>query len=397
MGLYNPRSILRKLSPDLRGELGRRRAEGVEGWGNADLSMRELFAEWQALPPDVHGAVDRLLQGIHALASSEAFQIIVDEARALGLDVCAPTQGMESLADRALWVELNHPALFARALRFAHADDSARGRSWHKRLGLPPGKADLSADALGEFLGALRAYYNDNQGRGQRIHLEPVTRSDGTHYIFGLLSDYADRLDTVDESGQRVPRPGDPSFEVVFAWRDGAATLEICAGGGKPVIDALRTLFCRTLFKADPLAEDERQPPFNLDALLRSPALPTDPEDGIRAVLIRELDLDVVGRKDKSFTVKSRSPDDPHHIHHLIDDDLNRRQLPRSVLVARRAVIQILFVDGGGLRFTVSRNSCNLKSQSESLRMLGEKCLLKWGVDVTGTPLDVREYTGTVA
>lgn len=382
---YNPKRWLRALSRPLLGELALART-GTADWTSERLSFGELYAGWRELPEAARLEIDRVLQGVDLMAAPEAMQVAFEEGKAAGVDLLSPTSAFPCLADRALWIHLNHPTLWTRALRLVRVDDFEHGRYWHRRIGMPPGKADVSPEAFRELRAALSGYYTGQQGRGSRCHIDHMARdTDGTNYLFCLLSDYADCCDTLDENGNRVPRPGDRTFENIFAWRPGTNAVEMYARGGAAVIDTLAILFARTILHGDPEPEEDRKPPFQLDGLLRRIDFPTDMEDDVRLVQVKELDLDVFGRRDRSFTVRSKGVDDPEHILQVLDEDLIGKNLPKSLLRVSRAKLKLKFGEQGPARsmtFTVSTRSCNLKSLAEPLRVVGEKYLRRWKIDV---------------
>lgn len=70
----------------------------------------------------------------------------------------------------------------------------------------------------------------------------------------------------------------------------------------------------------------------------------------------------------------------------MLDEDLNKERLPLSVLQVTKVTLNISRdVPGRGGSFTFSvalPNSCDLKSKREELRLMGEKYLKRWGIDV---------------
>jgi len=63
----------------------------------------------------------------------------------------------------------------------------------------------------------------------------------------------------------------------------------------------------------------------------------------------------------------------------MLEEDLNRRRLPKSILQVTKATINFRLNGGGrgnSLTFNVTYpNGCNLKSKREEQRLLGEKYL----------------------
>ena len=70
----------------------------------------------------------------------------------------------------------------------------------------------------------------------------------------------------------------------------------------------------------------------------------------------------------------------------MLDEDLNRRRLPKSILHVTKATINFKLNGNGhgrSLTFDVTYpNGCSLKSKREDQRLLGEKYLKRWDIDV---------------
>jgi hypothetical protein len=70
----------------------------------------------------------------------------------------------------------------------------------------------------------------------------------------------------------------------------------------------------------------------------------------------------------------------------MLEDDLNRRRLPKSILHVTKATLNFKLNGNGhgrSLTFNITYpNGCDLKSKRDDQRLLGEKYLKRWGIDV---------------
>lgn len=201
------------------------------------------------------------------------------------------------------------------------------------------------------------------------------------------LSDHAGTDLTWDDDGQwqRVCRRH--AFEVVFVFDCAAGALYVFAHGGSKIVRPLQEIFAESILGVELDPEDETVP-YSVDKLKNSSfAFVTDPEDGITQVAVRMLKMSPRGNPKKKIMVKLPVDGKPEDIYVSLENDLNGKKLPVSLLVVERATISIK-LDGYGRRkaltFDIGPKSCTLKSESERFRELGEKYLRQWEIDRAG-------------
>ena len=94
-----------------------------------------------------------------------------------------------------------------------------------------------------------------------------------------------------------------------------------------------------------------------------------------------------IGRRRGRITLDADPQRGRGCIYDMLDEDLNRRRLPRSVLHVSKSTLHFKLNGNGhgrSMSFNVSLpNHCDLKSKREDHRLLGEKYLRKWEIDVT--------------
>jgi len=117
----------------------------------------------------------------------------------------------------------------------------------------------------------------------------------------------------------------------------------------------------------------------------RAFAFPTEPEDRITEVRLRQMRLSIVGNERKRITFEVPPKGAPADIHDLVQEALHEQRLPLSMVNVTSAVIQMRFNNGNGRRdktvsFRISMpDSCNLKDKPEHL--VAKKYLKLWGLE----------------
>jgi hypothetical protein len=232
----------------------------------------------------------------------------------------------------------------------------------------------------------MSAFFRE-QGRGHNCRVDYFPRGNAHDYFFVYLSDYADTYVNFDEGGNFHRNTERRAFEVVFAYDRENGALEMFAKGGRKVVEPLQELFCNVVLGRKLKAEATGRGPYVLDGLLdRSFRFETDPEDGVVEVAVRSLRLAIIGRRRGRITLDADPERGRDCIYDMLDEDLNRRRLPRTVLHVCKGTIHFKLNGNGhgrSLTFNVSLpNHCDLKSKREELRLLGEKYLRRWEIDV---------------
>lgn len=351
-----------------------------------DTQVEDVFDAWQNLPDQERKAIEITLHDVDDVATEDGMRVIVEEADHHGVSLPDEFAQMQSRHDRAIWVCMQHPRIWDGAARFVQADRLSSGRYWVKRGNVPALDPRTDPAAQRELEIAMSAFYRDRQGRGHHRRVEHFDRGSGHNYFFVYLSDYADiRLD-FDESGAFHRAPERRAFEVVFAYDRENGTLEMFVKGGKKVIGPLQQVFSQVVLGQRLAAEDSDRTPYQLDHLMdRGFPFATDPEDGIKEASLRCLRLSLLGRRRGRITLEP-DPSKGEDIYDMLEQDLNRKRLPKSILHVTKATLHFKLNGNGRVRslsFSVAYpNPCDLKSKREEQRLLGEKYLRRWKIDV---------------
>jgi len=386
---FNPRRVLRQISNPLLKEFFERQGHPLDvDWPHLNnTQVDDIFDAWQRLPDAQRKAVEVAFHDVHEMADEDGIRVIIEEAQNHGEDLAPLLEPMESRYDKAIWTFMNRPEVWNAAVRFAKADSLSGGRSWIKRgnvAQVDPKTDDESIQALQE---AMSAFHRDRQARGHHCKIEYLPRGGDHHYYFVYLSNYADTYINFDDAGHFQRTAERRAFEVVFAYDRASGTLEIYAKGGRKVIEPLQQLFSLIIL-GEPLSpEEDGAQAYQLNHLMeRTFAFPTDPEDGVEEVSVRGMRLSIIGRLRGRITLEPDPNDGRERIYEMLEEDLNRRRLPKSVLHVTKATLNFRLNGNGhgrSLTFDLTYpNGCNLKSKREDQRLLAEKYLKRWEIDV---------------
>jgi hypothetical protein len=173
----------------------------------------------------------------------------------------------------------------------------------------------------------------------------------------------------------------------VYLPREGA--VEIIAKGGTKVQQALRKAFCKAALATDVEEADPDRAVYGLDHLLDPTfAFPTEPEDRVASVRLKrilfepDVSIPAIERLQLQF-----EPDASHpQVRAAINKQLTAAGLKRSQVSVTQVGIQIRFVGDGGRRnrtLTINvglPNTYDLKSKPDDVRVVGERCIHRWGI-----------------
>ena len=386
---FDPRKVLKQVSnPQLREFFTRRNALDDVPWDElTETKIEPVFEAWQAFPETQRKEVQVILQDVNELADDRGLSVLAEEINWRCPDRMPEFAAWEGRVDRAMWVYLNAPEAFDEAALFARADALAAGRYWIKRNDLPRDTIIVTPKLKADLAAALRGFYWPRQMRGFCCSIEHYTRASGAEYFFAYLEDYPDRKLVFDDAGEVVPRSERYAFENVFVLTPSEGALELHARGGKKVWAPLQEAFCLAVLAVDVGAADPLKPAYQLDHLLDSNfPLRTDPNDGIADARIIRMRLEPKAAPMSHIEVKADRKGHPTEIYQMMEYYLNQRNAPASAFRLHQASFRVtLLGDGRGklktLTFNVScPNTCDLKSQPDDLRSIGERCLKLWEI-----------------
>lgn len=386
---FDPRKVLRQISNPLLKQFFDRRGElGDVQWDElTETKIEPVFEAWQQMPEQQRKEVQVTLQDIVELADERGISAIAEEIRLRCPGREAEFQSWEGRADRAMWVYLNAPAAFEEAALFARADALAAGRFWVKRNGLPRQALNLANGTVGKLQGALTGFYWPTQMRGCHCRVEHYTRANGVEYFFAYLDDYPDNHLVFDDDGQVEKRSDRYAFENVFVFTPEDGALELFARGGRKVNAALQEAFCQSVLGVDAGDTDPLKPAYQLDHLLdENFLLRTDPADRVADARIVRLRLEPKAAPLSYIELKADPKGHASEIFQMLAHYCDAQNVAPARMRVRQATFRLKFMhDGVGrpktLTFSVScPDSCDLKSKTDDMRAVGERCLKLWEI-----------------
>lgn len=388
---FDPIRLLKEISHDLRRELFVQ-----EGIDDALLSENfpgvepgDIVSIWGSLSDIDRGKLHVALHEIHSLSHETGLRVLAEQLEWMFPQHVPGFQAIESRADKVLWAWLNARDAFDEAAIFVRADTLVAGRYWKRWNGLPPQSIEVTSEQTNRLQDALRDFYWPKELRGQYCRVHHYPRCNGIDYFFAYLDDWPDRTLAFDDLGQMESRSERFAFTNVFAYDPQHGCIDLVAKGGRSVHLRLRELFCRSVLKLEVEDEQPVLPAYQLNHLLADDlALPTDPADRIAAVRIRRIRIVPKGT-DRPIWYEEIGFHEDATIS-VVRDELNRRlkhlNLDRDQVAVTEAAFQLQFQTNGRSRtrtmsfYVSSPNSCDLKSKSEEMRAIGERCLRNWRI-----------------
>lgn len=352
-------------------------------------------------PDDDHArpllrAVDELTQEDHARLTVNADRVdhmASEIGRTALLSVARDrllVQELDNDHERSLWVFLNEPDSFRRAEEIRYTDEHRQGAVWnayHGPPGLTPSGSDASLEAFRKAalkrLDSVDAYCEMYSRTRAKFAAPDSELYQLTLYRDGLPTTYLAFQDQ-----RLVRRHRRPVVEASITYEPARGVIEVVTPTGK-LRDELARLFADTILDWE--LETERIPlrRYDLSPLLKSFDFPCHPDDRIESVKVvllrlqrmstepRRLTLECPRRA--SSTVWDQARDELRGGHDLVD----------AGYIATQTRLSIRFLPEPGRRQgktlpikITGLHGCNLKGCTEQERLVGEKYLRLWGIQV---------------
>ncbi len=357
-----------------------------------ELSARRidpLIARWDGIEEPDRRAVQVVLQDANELAEERAQRVLAEELAWRFSEKLPVFAGWSSLADKALWAYLEAREAFDEAALFARAEALRNGQFAARWNSLPPGKITVTEPIVALLEQSIRDYYWQKELRGPVCRVHHYQRPGGAEYFFAYLPDWPDKRLVFDADGNLTAREEAYTFSNVFIYEPAAGAVELVAKGGKPVHLALRRVFCETVLGIEVDDEEPIRPTYRLDHLLDPGfSFQTEPEDRIAAVRLRRIRLVPTVPVPALESLEPRLLETATHAEalDLIERLLAGIGLDRTQVRVVHVGIQLQFLGDGRHRgktmtFHVScPNTCDLKSKPDDVRVVGERCIRRWGM-----------------
>jgi hypothetical protein len=357
-----------------------------------------LPVNWLAPEPEV---VPPLLQAVHKM-DDQARARVVNDADRVGamsdeagqtalysvVEDRAVLDGLANGHDRALWLFLKDLSLFRHAEEVRYTDERRRGRSWDGFIGTPNLELRRDEASIDAFKAALRERFASNNiqidifGRyrptfdGEDCELVQIAI-----YREGLLDDFL----AFDDGGALVRRARRPVFEAAMTYEPATGVIEVVANDRESREEMVRFM-ARDLLGIEFQSEKVPFRQYDLGVLLHPFAFPTEPEDGIESIEVKQLRLMPIDNVAERLTLECL-----RKANRTIWSMSAERFGPNDPLaggwIATQAKLTIKFHPKGDakrgrtLPLTITMpHGCNLKDQTEEEQLIGEKYLRRWEI-----------------
>ena len=370
-------------------------------------SLRDYFSatgielptsvNWDAPEP---GVVKPLLQAVDDMGEEERGRIINDGERVAAMaddagqtalySVVDDRRSLDDLAnghDRALWLFLHELERFRHAEEVRYTDERRRGRSWDGFICDENLTVRRDAVALEAFKAALRERFASNN-----VHVDIFERVrptfDGEDCELVQITVYREGLPDdlfAFDDGELVRRAYRPVFEAAMTYEPATGVIEVVASDRESRSE-MALFLARDLLGVE--FRDEKVPMrhYDLGVLLAPHSFPTDVEDGIERVEVRQLRLMPIDAVGERVTLECLSKAD-RNIWTMAASRLGPGNPLTGGWVATQAKLSVKFHRKPGARLgrtlplTITMpHGCNLKDQTEQEQLIGEKYLRRWGI-----------------
>ena len=387
MRIYNPMTVIRQTSRTmLKAFFAEQKC--LECLDFTEDKLYEIQEAFRALPDRVLRRVELVMRHVFNFAGSESVMIrLMDEAQQRGINIADELDSLTSRYDKAFYIYLHHRDLWERTCVFAQVD-MLGSRHWTRCPNLPKITPRTDAAARLEMGKQISAFFWQKQVRGKKYLIEYQKRTGNLHYFFVYLSDYANSYEAWSEHGCELERRDESrAINMVFAYDEHFGTLDTYNLGGVAVARVLQRIFCDTILQYELIDEQILKSAFQIDRLKYRKNQPMPmPEIGVMRVRISCFDFAYagVGQKRRHRITIDDAPNDDE-IYEVMEHDLNRDHVPLNLVNVRfvRLLLDIE-LDGEKRKMVIelTSNSCNLKSNVDELRLIGEKFILENGIDV---------------
>jgi hypothetical protein len=364
--------------------------------------------DWSKPEPEV---VEPLVKAVDSMSEQEKQRVILDAERVAAL-ADEPGQNalqnvvrnrivfdtLEGANNRSLWVFLNEHDRFRLAEEVRYNDERRRGRSWSGFQVEKDCTVRRDLVSVAAFHKAIRDRFET-----PHVHVDIFDR----HRV--ILDDQ--ECDLVQVAVYREGRPEDrlgfdanstlsrrivkPVFEAALTYEPATGVIEVVANTLEDRRD-LTAYMARDLLGIE--FKEERIPlrEYDLSMLLKPFDFPTDPDDGIIGVTVKELRFMELGERSERITLETTSGAE-RSIWEMAEKRIGldiggtghvlpiASGAPEWIITRARFTIKFRPGRDGGrgksLTLTVTMpHGCNLKDMTPHERLIGEKYLRNWGI-----------------
>ena len=350
--------------------------------------VEPIIAVWEELG-ETRRHYQVILQDVNELADSRGQKVLIDEIQWRSEERLPELRMLRSRADRALWVHLEIPEAFHQAAMFSRTESLRNGRMANRYNSVPKIPIVVTPPQIELLEKGISDYYWNKQLRGEFCRVHHYERLGDAMFFYAYLPDCPDKLLKFDEENNLTAREDSHAFNNVFVYHPSQGAVELIAEGGQKVQQELRKVFCRSILGIEVNDQEPLRPSYTLDHLLDpSFHFALDDSDGIASVLLRKARFEPTVSIHGLEYLEYKSTNDASNgktrdmIHRMLD----AYELDATQVTVTQASFQMRFMsDGEGkgksMTFYVHcPNSCDLKDKTDELRVIGERCLERWGI-----------------
>jgi len=350
--------------------------------------VEPIVTEWEAMD-DARRHFQVVLQDVNELSDQRGQKVLLEEMQWRCPDRLPEFRALTSPADKALWAYLEARDAFDQAAIFARAEALRTGQFANRWNSLPKQPIKVSPSMITALQDEVHSYYWHKELRGEVCRVHHYSRLGGSEFFFAYLPDWPDKQLIFDADQNLTPREESYAFSNVFVYDPAEGAVELIARGGKKVQLPLRKAFCRAVLGLDVDDDEPIRATYQLDHLLDPGfGFPVDPVDRIAAVRIRRIRLVPKVFVPAIEYLEPKLTETASRVEALsaIDRLIGAYNLHRSQVAVTQVSIQLQFLSDGqrkgkSMTFNVScPNTCDLKSKPDDMRVIGERCIRRWGI-----------------
>lgn len=350
--------------------------------------VESVVAAWETMG-DARRHFQVVLQDVHELSDPKGQKVLIEEIEWRCPDRLEEFAVLKSPADKALWAYLETRPAFDQAAIFARAEALRTGGFANRWNSLPKQPITWSPELKTTLEAEIREFYWNKELRGEICEVHHHQQAGGTDFFFAYLPDWPDKQLIFDDEKNLTPREESYAFSNVFVYSPSEGAIDLVAKGGKKVQLPLRKAFCRAVLGIEVDDEEPLRASYKLDQLIDPAfAFTTQSEDMLAAVRLRRLRIvpRVAVPALEYLELKFSEHATRAEILTAINQHLAAHGLGRSQVSATQASIQLQFVGDGEkkgkkMTFNVScPNTCDIKTKPDEARIIGERCIQRWGI-----------------
>lgn len=350
--------------------------------------VEPIVSAWEEMG-DARRHFQVILQDVNELADPRGQRVLLEEMEWRCPEKLCSFSELKSPADKALWAFLEARDAFDEAAIFARAEALRSGHFANRWNSLPKKPLTVSDAMIAALEEEVRSFYWQKELRGEVCRVHHYQRMGDAEFFFAYLPDWPDKLLVFDSDGNLTPREESYTFNNVFVYLPSDGAVEIIAKGGKKVQLPLRKAFCRAVLGIEVDDDEPIRATYQLDHLI-DPAFSftLDDFDRVAAARMRRIRLvpkvrvPAVEYLEPKFTETASRGE----VLAAIDRLIGAYNLDRSQVEVTQVGIQLQFLSDGHrkpktMTFNVTcPNTCDLKSKPDDVRVVGERCIQRWGI-----------------